>query len=155
MEFKLIDVKRLKKAFSLLSFKSPEVPTSGENTSLSFIDSISQTNGKIYATKKTAKTFTGSGVNHSSGLVPDPGGTAGSNKFLCENGSWKVVPTYGLKLVGNTLMIVTDGTGSPSITLPKLDHATSATYLRPANSNSTRVTADNNGNLSCNMLEFN
>ena len=110
MEFKLIDVKRLKKAFSLLSFKSPEVPTSGENTSLSFIDSISQTNGKIYATKKN-------------------------------------IPTYGLKLVGNELSIVTDGSGSASITLPSSSHAVSATYLRPEGASNTGVFADANNNL--------
>lgn len=32
--------------------------------------------------------FGASGSGHSSGLVPDPGATSGSSKFLCENGTW-------------------------------------------------------------------
>ena len=30
-----------------------------------------------------------SGTNHAPGQVPDPGATAGSSKFLCEDGTWK------------------------------------------------------------------
>ena len=40
------------------------------------------------ATNTTYNNFGGSGNNHSRGLVPDPGSTAGTSKFLCENGSW-------------------------------------------------------------------
>jgi len=29
-----------------------------------------------------------SGPSHAKGIVPDPGGTAGSGRYLCENGSW-------------------------------------------------------------------
>lgn len=35
-----------------------------------------------------------SGTNHTSGLVPDPGATAGTTKFLREDGTW-VVPGGG------------------------------------------------------------
>lgn len=37
----------------------------------------------------TYSTFVGSGTNHSGGLVPDPGGSAGTTKYLCENGNWE------------------------------------------------------------------
>jgi hypothetical protein len=30
----------------------------------------------------------GSGSGHASGLVPDPGAVAGTNKFLREDGTW-------------------------------------------------------------------
>lgn len=40
------------------------------------------------ATDTTYNNFGGSGNNHSRGLVPDPGSTAGTSKFLCENGTW-------------------------------------------------------------------
>lgn len=32
-----------------------------------------------------------SGINHAPGQVPDPGATAGTSKFLCEDGTWKEV----------------------------------------------------------------
>ena len=31
-----------------------------------------------------------SGSNHAPGQVPDPGATAGTSKFLCEDGTWKL-----------------------------------------------------------------
>lgn len=34
--------------------------------------------------------FAGSGTGHRAGVVPDPGASAGSVKFLCENGTWAV-----------------------------------------------------------------
>ena len=39
-------------------------------------------------TDTTYNVFGASGTNHASGLVPDPGSTAGSTKYLCENKSW-------------------------------------------------------------------
>jgi hypothetical protein len=33
-----------------------------------------------------------SGTNHSAGLVPDPGATAGTSKFLREDGTWQNPP---------------------------------------------------------------
>jgi hypothetical protein len=32
--------------------------------------------------------FSGSGNSHAPGLVPDPGATSGSSKYLCEDGTW-------------------------------------------------------------------
>lgn len=46
----------------------------------------------------TYSVFGGSGSGHSTGLVPDPGSTAGSSKFLCEDGSWTVVSTSDTKV---------------------------------------------------------
>ena len=48
------------------------------------------TNGTITfsATDTTYTDFGGSGQDHAAGLVPDPGATAGTSKFLCEDGSW-------------------------------------------------------------------
>lgn len=44
--------------------------------------------------------FGGSGPDHSQGLVPDPGGVAGTTRFLNENGSW-VVPPDDRRALGN------------------------------------------------------
>lgn len=40
----------------------------------------------------TYSVFGASGTGHSTGLVPDPGGTAGSSRFLCENSTWTTPP---------------------------------------------------------------
>jgi hypothetical protein len=49
-------------------------------------------NGTSYSlTNSTYSVFGASGDNHSSGLVPDPGDTAGAVKFLCEDATWKQV----------------------------------------------------------------
>ena len=48
---------------------------------------------KTIVTGALPTVFVGSGSNHASGLVPDPGATAGTAKFLCEDGTWKT-PTY-------------------------------------------------------------
>lgn len=58
----------------------------------------------------------------------------------------------GLKLSDSTLYLVFDGSGSSSIELPSTTHAISATYLRPANSTSTKVTADSDGNITGHSL---
>lgn len=39
------------------------------------------------------KTMVKSGSTHAGGLVPDPGATEGTTKFLCEDGTWKI-PAY-------------------------------------------------------------
>lgn len=43
----------------------------------------------------TLKDFVASGTNHVHGTVPDPGATAGTARFLCENALWAVPPTGG------------------------------------------------------------
>lgn len=48
---------------------------------------------KTIVTGALPTVFVGSGSSHASGLVPDPGATAGTAKFLCEDGTWKT-PTY-------------------------------------------------------------
>ena len=58
-------------------------------TSIEFVSNITQNeNGEITPLKKAVRTMTASGQNHSSGLVPDPGSTAGTTRYLCENGTW-------------------------------------------------------------------
>ena len=40
--------------------------------------------------------FVASGTMHSVGLVPDPGSTAGSTKYLCEDGTWSAPQPGGV-----------------------------------------------------------
>ncbi|WP_052699251.1 DUF2793 domain-containing protein [Hyphomicrobium sp. 99] len=46
--------------------------------------------------------FTGSGASHKKGLVPDPGATAGTAKYLREDGSWSDVSNVPLVGVNTT-----------------------------------------------------
>jgi hypothetical protein len=40
--------------------------------------------------------FVASGTMHSVGLVPDPGSTAGSTRYLCEDGTWSAPQPGGV-----------------------------------------------------------
>ena len=97
------------------------------------------TNGTIIfsATDTTYSAFVGSGQDHAAGLVPDPGSTAGTTKFLCEDGSWAEPPgtTYsegtGIDITNDTisntgvLNVTTDNTDTDAangtVTISKLD----------------------------------
>ena len=56
-----------------------------------------------YSAATATAIFSGSGVNHKSGLVPDPGAISGDTKFLCENGRW--VSGIGLETVNASASI--------------------------------------------------
>lgn len=97
------------------------------------------TNGTITfsATDTTYSDFVGSGQDHAAGLVPDPGATSGTAKFLCENGSWAEPPgtTYskgtGIDITNDTisntgvLNVTTDNANANAengtVTISKLD----------------------------------
>jgi hypothetical protein len=59
--------------------------------------------------------FVASGAGHKSGLVPDPGVTGGTTKYLREDSSWQVPPGGG----GGTLT-VEEVDGTPSVAATKL-----------------------------------
>lgn len=75
--------------------------------------------------------FGKSGANHSQGLVPDPGSVAGTSRFLCEDGAWKLASGSGSvpvqRLVTSSPIVVASSdqiinvnisAGSPTCTLP-------------------------------------
>jgi hypothetical protein len=61
----------------------------------------------------------GSGASHAPGGVPDPGATAGTTKFLREDGTWQVPPGSGgsSTLAGLTDVNVTEGAGIDGFSL--------------------------------------
>lgn len=68
-----------------------------------------------------------SGTNHASGLVPDPGSTQGTTKFLREDGSWQVPPSGGGGEVNtiesisvNTVAQTPDANKNVDITVPDI-----------------------------------
>jgi hypothetical protein len=76
----------------------------------------SDANGKITINSAGYSNFVKSGSGAAAGLVPSPGTTAGTGKFLCEDGTWKT-PSYttntdrtGIKLATVSGTKKTDGT---------------------------------------------
>ena len=73
----------------------------------------------------------GSGTGHSAGAVPDPGATAGTTRYLREDGTWAVVNTSSgdataTQIASNLLVRypLTDGTGAPQDTSVNGNNAT-------------------------------
>jgi hypothetical protein len=83
-------------------------PTSGDYnfTQLSGVATVAQ-----------CPAFGASGGSHSAGLVPDPGSTAGSTRYLCENGTFTVPTGSGIGTVTSVGLFSSDGlltiSGSP------------------------------------------
>ena len=62
-------------------------------TAVAFIATLTQSaNGDVTATKKTVATMVKSGSTAAAGLVPKPPTTAGTTKYLREDGTWVVPP---------------------------------------------------------------
>ena len=71
----------------------PVSDPTASGTDVSFIASITQSaKGVITALKKTVRTFGASGSGAKTGLVPSPGTTAGTAKYLREDATWQVPP---------------------------------------------------------------
>ena len=69
--------------------------------------------------------FVGSGVTHKKGLVPDPGATPGTVKYLREDGTWEVPPgTSGsptesfIIAIGDQTTALTTGTAKETLRMP-------------------------------------
>lgn len=85
---------------------------------------LSQNEGAVFSTDysnyftvppQSFPVFGASGINHSSGAVPDPGSTAGTTRFLCENGGWVTLGGGGVPVASSrTTASVTTGSLAPS-----------------------------------------
>lgn len=61
-----------------------------------------------------ASVFVASGASHASGIVPDPGASAGTTHFLREDATWAVAVTS----VTGTSPVVSSGGTTPAISIP-------------------------------------
>lgn len=68
--------------------------------------------------------FVGSGASHAAGFVPDPGASAGTTKYLREDGTWTVPPTGSGSATAATITL---SYGSQSATATVTDAAISPT----------------------------
>lgn len=80
-----------------------------------YIKSITQTDGLISA--ETGGVFGGSGTNASIGLVPKPSTTAGTTKYLREDGTWTTPPNTNTwrAIKVNDTQILSTGTNTGAI----------------------------------------
>lgn len=74
--------------------------------------------GALDAAAQTAllSAFIGSGASHAKGLVPDPGATPGTTKYLREDGTWATIPAGGARNFIQTMLTATFTTASTSYT---------------------------------------
>jgi hypothetical protein len=88
-----------------------------------------------------------SGSNHSGGLVPDPGSTAGTSKYLREDGTWQIPSTNTYSEIGYTTTAVN---GSGALTLAGTDPIYVVTVS--ANISSVELTANPSAGHSCHIF---
>ena len=118
-------------------------------------------NGHITATgthTHTIPNFVKSGSGASAGLVPSPGTTAGTTKFLREDGTW-VVPT-DTNTHYTTHLYVGSGTAANAATtngntkLALYDDSTSRSTITIKGTGATGVTSDANGVITINSTAY-
>src|SRR5215472_12055049 len=126
--------------------------TSGSNTA--YVTSVTGTAPIVSSGGSTPalsiNTFVASGGSHAAGAVPDPGGTAGTTRFLCENATWAVPAGGGggVTSVTGTAPIVSSGGTTPAISITTFvasggSHAAGAVPDPGATAGSTRFLCEN------------
>ena len=127
---------------------------SASGTSLTFIATASQdAKGKMTLTKKTVATMVASGTNGAGGLVPSPGTTEGSTKYLREDATWQVPPNTNTHYISkNVVGAASNATANATATngnvyLNHLEESTVKSTHNIAGSGATSVTSDASGNI--------
>lgn len=90
---------------------------------LNFLAPVTATdNGSNTSTDIAVPTFVASGSGHAAGLVPDPGASAGSTKYLREDATWDV-PSGG----GSSITLEHNGTNNGSQSILNLKNGSNVT----------------------------
>ncbi len=107
----------------------------------------------LFATKTV---FGKSGSGASSGLVPSPGTTAGTTKYLREDGTWQVPPNTDTDTHYTTHMYAGSGSAANATTtngntkLSVADNSTVRNSVTIKGTGATSVTSDASGNITIN-----
>lgn len=97
---------------ALVAADIPALPY-GTGTVTSIATTAPVTGGTITTTGTIAVSdFVGSGASHARGTVPDPGASAGTTKFLCEDATFKAVPAGAGGAMTQIAKVVTTGSAS-------------------------------------------
>jgi hypothetical protein len=75
------------------AIKVPQI-TLGSPGGSGAVDSVNTRTGAVTLAGTDIPVFVQSGASHAAGAVPDPGSTAGTQKFLCEDATWKLPPVF-------------------------------------------------------------
>jgi uncharacterized protein (DUF2345 family) len=117
-----------------------------QEAALNFLAPITATdNSGNGSTDIAVPVFVASGAGHAKGLVPDPGASAGSTKYLREDASWDVPPGSGtVTSVAMTVPSILNISGSPITTngtlAVSLANQLANTFLAGATSGTTAPT---------------
>lgn len=102
---------------------------------LGLFANVTGTNGRLTFANLKAYLLAGlavfkpSGTGAAQGLVPNPGTTAGTTRFLCENGTWTAPPAGGASGVKNNY----EATAAPTATDDSTSgYATGSSWMIPA-----------------------
>jgi hypothetical protein len=116
------------------------------------ITGVNLSNGVVTVNWANHPVFVASGASHAKGAVPDPGATAGTTRFLCENATWAAVPpsipdapvdgtlygrvsatwVQGVKLAGDTMtgqLNISPPTGSANVVLSPVTGSNSSQII--------------------------
>lgn len=92
--------------------------------------------------------FGASGGGHSIGLVPDPGSSSGSTKFLCENGKWAIPSSGGgdvSSIKMNNSAYLPDSSGVVNLGTVITEHQSLSGYVPTSRTiNGYNLTSDRN-----------
>lgn len=89
-----------------------------------------------YVTSHLPATMVASGSNHAGGLVPDPGSTQGTTKYLREDGTWQVPTNTTYSATDFDIKDLTDSTSLRSTWSGKQDALVSGTNIKTINNQS-------------------
>ena len=121
------------------------VVSSGLGTGILLVDNINSLGARVDFGRfnPSTNTFGGSGANHSTGLVPDPGATVGAAKFLREDATWQALPSSGtVSSVGLSMPSIFTVTNSPvtnsgTLTAAYIAQASNLVFAGPVSGTAT------------------
>lgn len=129
-------------AIDYIKNKPSSLPANGGNAATVNSHTVnSDVPANAVFTDTTYSVMGASGGGHASGLVPDPGSTAGTTKFLREDGTW-VVPTADVSGKEDKMSIVNLSSSTTTLT------ASVNTLYRQINVNTLAVILPNIANAS-------
>ena len=123
---------------------------------------LAMTDGVLSAQDTTYSDFVKSGSGARSGLVPSPGTTAGTSKYLREDGTWQVPPdtntdthytTHLYAGASGTAANATTANGNTALVLA--DNSTVRANIKIKGSGATTVVSDASGNITISSTDNN
>ena len=123
---------------------------------------LTMTDGVLSAKDTTYSVFVKSGSGAKSGLVPSPGTTEGTSKYLREDGTWQTPPDTNTDThwtshlyAGASGTAANAATANGDTTLVLADNSTVRSNIKLKGSGATTVTSDASGNITISSTDNN